>query len=119
MSRIEITPRGKGWFDVTVNGEAVNESALRFADAERMVGNITRRSETAATCGCGCGTTTDRRFAPGHDAKLKSTLLRIIRKGEGEVPEVARPTLATVAPKLLARHETPANINKLVAAYAG
>lgn len=33
------------------------------------------------TCGCGCGESVPRRFRPGHDARLKSTLLDVARRG--------------------------------------
>lgn len=33
------------------------------------------------TCECGCGATVSRRFKPGHDAKLKSMLLKEARSG--------------------------------------
>lgn len=33
-------------------------------------------------CGCGCGASVRRRFLPGHDAKLKSRLLRSWRDGD-------------------------------------
>jgi predicted nuclease with RNAse H fold len=36
----------------------------------------------ARLCGCGCGATVSRRFLPGHDAKLKSRLLREARSGD-------------------------------------
>lgn len=32
-------------------------------------------------CGCGCGKPVKRRFLPGHDAKLKSRLLKEARGG--------------------------------------
>lgn len=31
-------------------------------------------------CGCGCKTPVARRFAPGHDARLKGQLLRVARE---------------------------------------
>jgi predicted nuclease with RNAse H fold len=34
------------------------------------------------TCGCGCGAPVKSRFLPGHDAKLRSQLLRSVRDGE-------------------------------------
>jgi predicted nuclease with RNAse H fold len=34
------------------------------------------------TCGCGCGAEVRRRYLPGHDAKLKSRLLRAWRLGD-------------------------------------
>lgn len=34
------------------------------------------------TCGCGCGAPVSRRFKPGHDAKLKSVLLKAAREGD-------------------------------------
>lgn len=30
-------------------------------------------------CACGCGFTTTRRFAPGHDARAKGWIIRIVR----------------------------------------
>ena len=35
-------------------------------------------------CGCGGNARTGRRFIPGHDAKLKSKLLKTMRKGGRE-----------------------------------
>lgn len=35
-----------------------------------------------ALCQCGCGGAVRRRFLPGHDAKLKGTLLRAARGGD-------------------------------------
>lgn len=47
---------------------------------------VTRPVRTASTggglCGCGCGAEVARRFRPGHDAKLKSALLRAWRDGD-------------------------------------
>lgn len=34
-----------------------------------------KKAKNAVKCMCGCGETTGSRFAPGHDAKLKSRLL--------------------------------------------
>lgn len=31
------------------------------------------------TCSCGCGGTTQRAFVPGHDARLKGIIIRIVR----------------------------------------
>jgi len=30
-------------------------------------------------CACGCGRTTTRTFAPGHDARLKGGIVRVVR----------------------------------------
>ncbi len=35
-------------------------------------------------CLCGCGTETARRFAPGHDARLKGVLIRAFRTEPGK-----------------------------------
>lgn len=35
-------------------------------------------------CGCGCGAMVKRRFRPGHDARLKSALLKKMKKGNAE-----------------------------------
>jgi len=55
-------------------------------------------------CGCGCGTMVPRRFAMGHDARLKGTLTRVIywTKATAELPK--RPTEAQIA-KSVARME--------------
>lgn len=39
---------------------------------------------TGRKCGCGCGAPVKRKFLPGHDAKLKSRLLKEARDGSGE-----------------------------------
>ena len=38
--------------------------------------------EAAGRCGCGCGAPVRRRFLPGHDAKLKSRLERLMAGGD-------------------------------------
>lgn len=47
-------------------------------------------------CGCGCGTMVPRRFAMGHDARLKGQLTRVIywTKATAELPK--RPTEAQI-----------------------
>lgn len=40
-------------------------------------------------CGCGCGATVNRRFKPGHDAKLKGRLLRGTRSAHWATREKA------------------------------
>jgi hypothetical protein len=39
-------------------------------------------AQSSGLCGCGCGAPVSRRFLPGHDAKLKSRLLRAARLGD-------------------------------------
>jgi hypothetical protein len=41
-------------------------------------------------CECGCGATVSRRFLPGHDAKLRSRLLRDLRAGDAARAELDR-----------------------------
>jgi predicted nuclease with RNAse H fold len=41
--------------------------------------SVPRRVERS--CGCGCGAPVKSRFLPGHDAKLRSQLLRSVREG--------------------------------------
>lgn len=41
-------------------------------------------------CECGCGAPVRRRFLPGHDARLKSALLRDLRAGEAARRDLAR-----------------------------
>ena len=50
-------------------------------------------------CICGCGSEVIRptaRFYPSHDSKLKSLLIKVVKKGEygyDRIPEIARPFL--------------------------
>jgi predicted nuclease with RNAse H fold len=48
------------------------------------------RSAEARVCECGCGAPVRRRFLPGHDARLKSRLLKDLRAGESAARELAR-----------------------------
>jgi len=41
-------------------------------------------------CECGCGEPVRRRFLPGHDAKLRSRLLRHVRAGSAARQQLAR-----------------------------
>lgn len=43
--------------------------------------NVARPAEEEQPCLCGCGALVRRRFLPGHDAKLKSRLLRLRAEG--------------------------------------
>jgi hypothetical protein len=45
-------------------------------------GSRTPAPPTGRKCGCGCGADVKRRFLPGHDAKLKSSLLRRARTND-------------------------------------
>lgn len=49
--------------------------------------------KVVAACICGCGGETTSKFIPGHDAKLKSLLIKIERGVEAldALPEIARP----------------------------
>lgn len=38
--KAEIVHKGAGWYDVTINGEAVNELSLRKADAEALLNEL-------------------------------------------------------------------------------
>lgn len=52
--------------------------------AETPVGQNTpvpSRPPTGRKCRCGCGSPVARRFLPGHDAKLKSYLVKEARAG--------------------------------------
>lgn len=48
---------------------------VRGAAVQRQIGSV------LSECLCGCGTPVRRRFAPGHDAKLKSRLRADMAKG--------------------------------------
>lgn len=41
------------------------------------------KSNKVIKCYCGCGSPTGKRFAPGHDAQLKSRLLKAHRSDKG------------------------------------
>jgi hypothetical protein len=48
----------------------------------------TKKAKEPAECWCGCGNlTSGGRFCPGHDARLKSALLKAYRTDEGLTPE--------------------------------
>jgi hypothetical protein len=51
-------------------------------EAERPVRVDRPAPPTGRKCRCGCGSPVKRRFLPGHDARLKSDLLKRARKGE-------------------------------------
>ena len=60
------------------------------ADKKPMPGTVTKTSKTLKAlkeCGCGCGRMITRKFAPGHDAKLKATLLRKAYEGDMAILE--------------------------------
>lgn len=48
------------------------------------------RPATGRQCGCGCGSPVARRFLPGHDAKLKSRLVKEARSGSKAARENLR-----------------------------
>lgn len=37
-----------------------------------------KKAKSPSTCWCGCGTNTFSKFAPGHDAKVKGRIARVI-----------------------------------------
>lgn len=51
---------------------------------------VDKQAPTGRLCGCGCGHPVSRRFLPGHDAKLKSRLLREARAGSEEAKQSLR-----------------------------
>lgn len=65
-------------------------------------GELRAVSKEPRPCGCGCGAPTARRFAIGHDAKLKSRLIAAFRAGEAVPtcpahPDVTDPLAAATA----------------------
>ena len=52
----------------------------------------------AGHCLCGCGSKVDRRFKPGHDARLKGALIRAYRAGEPAM----HTAFAVTDPKIIA-----------------
>jgi len=48
---------------------------------------VTATKATSKHCLCGCKAQTSSRFAPGHDARIHSIVLSII-KGEGKVKDL-------------------------------
>ena len=41
--------------------------------------SLTTRIHAWVDCRCGCGQQTQRTFAPGHDARLKGLIVRVVR----------------------------------------
>lgn len=54
---------------------------LVSVEAETPVRQNTARPPTGRLCECNCGKPVKRRFLPGHDAKLKSRLVKEARAG--------------------------------------
>lgn len=50
--------------------------------ATAVAGTAASPDHSPRRCGCGCGALVARRFRPGHDAKLKSRLLRAAKLGD-------------------------------------
>lgn len=71
-------------------------ASVRQAEAEAKAAreaNKAQRTPKAdrplVDCGDGCGAKVKARFLPGHDAKLKSALLKIAHEGDSEAAEAA------------------------------
>lgn len=102
---LEVTDRGGGWFEVEgqkVRGlDAVEERVTTFLETMDC-------PWYALPCLCGCGgeTKPKSKYLQGHDARLKSILLKVAR-GEEEpdaIPDVAQPYLEFMG-GLFSQHE--------------
>ena len=51
---------------------------------------LPRMSRFTPLCGCGCGAEVDRRFLPGHDAKLRTSLMKAASSGDATASEHLR-----------------------------
>lgn len=95
---LELEVRGGGWF-------VVEGTKVRGLDAlEEAIDDAINGSDGSA-CLCGCGQEVSRRFAQGHEARLKGMLLRVAR-GEEEpdmIPDEALPHLEELE-SLLGQH---------------
>lgn len=89
--------------DITVQIDAAIAKVRRYEDAladakaelRTLRGQVTKAKSAPRACGCGCGDlTSGGTFLPGHDAKMRSRLLKEIRDGESEESE--RTALATL-----------------------
>lgn len=72
-----------------VDLDSLKDTALPVLDGERVIApggdhHPRKRPKKApkGTCECGCGAPVRARFLPGHDAKLKSALLKAARAGD-------------------------------------
>jgi hypothetical protein len=97
---VEVQESGGGWYVVAgekVRGLAALEEALEDASGDH---------DAPTRCLCGCGAEVSGRFAQGHDAKLKSVLLKVARHEAGPpaIPEEALPHLEELD-SLLGQHE--------------
>lgn len=54
--------------------------------------DTTTKTSNINRCACGCKNPTARTFAPGHDAKLKGAVLKIVR-GEAALRTVPKSAL--------------------------
>lgn len=95
VKRPVVRPGGKGPQATETPVRKVAVSTKTEAPAKKASDNGKLSAEgLSCLCGCGQPTKTDKaKFIPGHDAKLKSLLLRLER-GEAEkgerVPEIAK-----------------------------
>lgn len=71
----------------TTTDEVLAAAQARIEELERKIRG--KRPAADNLCGCGCERRTTNRFAPGHDAKLKSTLIREFRTGDVHVRQSA------------------------------
>jgi predicted nuclease with RNAse H fold len=63
-------------------GDAPTTSGWSRTKIRSVAGTPASPNQTPRLCECGCGAAVSRRFLPGHDAKLKSCLLRAARLGD-------------------------------------
>lgn len=83
----ETVRREEGWILGVAESLPHGTSDFRPAGGERLPVSVPRSgkpSRLARSCECGCGVEGPGRFRPGHDAKLRSRLMRSLAAGDDE-----------------------------------
>lgn len=68
--------------------DVLKAAEARIAELEAKLKKA-QGNKTFYACQCGCGQSTQGRFAPGHDAKLKSRLIGMYRSGKADMVKEA------------------------------
>ncbi len=74
---------------------------------DEATGGVLTIKQGEGLCDCGCGTAVPRRFAQGHDAKLRGMLNKAFREGQAVKVVGYGKTLSYTAEKLLTEHGFP------------
>lgn len=79
--------------DVATTFGLTDGTSMVYTGGMPAIAKPTIPTPAPGTCGCGCGEAVKKRFRPGHDARLKSTLLNVARLGDSRQAERAAWTM--------------------------